>query len=335
MIDKIKYDLTKLAPSSIYRQLPLGRTHADIVASKLSAGKGGVVPERVAGEDAAAAPDINVAHCHGDPERPAAEFSPGKDPALDLRDGLVSPVAYYIRDINGNWQRGVEAFMQIGRLCAEANTHLTTAQKRQLIEALPFGDTAFSKFVRIGTDTRLQTPHIQRLLPVHYTTTYAVTLLTDEELKQAIADNVLHPDMTRAQLQRWRNSHRENPEVAPSHKDAVGDPAVVGLPIGSTRDVDSGALPCMTDDSQENKEELASAPDNAPAREPVAPVAGPLAPSDDIPPFLDRRPLSPEDQRAYDAIKATLNSHVLPSWNRASAVVRERIIAEVLRANPS
>ena len=78
MIDKIKYGLTKLAPSSIYRQLPLGRTHADIVASKLSAGKGGVVPERVAGEGAAAAPDINVAHCHGDPERPAAEFSRGK-----------------------------------------------------------------------------------------------------------------------------------------------------------------------------------------------------------------------------------------------------------------
>ena len=80
MIDKIKYDLTKLAPSSIYRQLPLGRTHADIVASKLSAGKGGVGPESVAGEDAAASPDINVAHCHGGPERPAAEFSPGKDP---------------------------------------------------------------------------------------------------------------------------------------------------------------------------------------------------------------------------------------------------------------
>ena len=246
MIDKIKYGLTKLAPSSIYRQLPLGRTHAaDIVASKLSAGKGGVVPERVGGDFAAAAPDINVAHCHGDPERPAAEFSPGKDPALDLRGQEMSPVAYYIRDINGNWQRGVEAFfMRIGRLCAEANTHLTTAQKRQLIEALPFGDTAFSKFAQIGADIRLYAAHIQRLLPVHYTTTtYAVTLLTDEELKQAIADNVLHPDMTRAQLQRWRNSHRaENAGVAPSHKDAASDPAVISIPIGSTRDVNSGAL---------------------------------------------------------------------------------------------
>ena len=77
MIDKIKYDLTKLAPSSIYRHLPLGRTHADIVASKLSAGKGGVVPESVAGEDAAASPDINVAHATEIPSAPPSIF-PGE-----------------------------------------------------------------------------------------------------------------------------------------------------------------------------------------------------------------------------------------------------------------
>ena len=77
MIDRIKYELTKSAPSSIYRHLPLGRTHADIVASKLSAGKDGVVPERVAGEDAVASPNFDVAHCHGD-AGPAVEFSPGK-----------------------------------------------------------------------------------------------------------------------------------------------------------------------------------------------------------------------------------------------------------------
>jgi hypothetical protein len=101
--------------------------------------------------------------------------------------------------------------------------------------------------------------------------------------------------------------------------------------------VNSGALPAMSDDSQDNKEELASASDNALAPEAVAPVAGSLAspPSGDIPAFLDRRPLAPEDQGAYDAIKAIWNSHVLPLWKGASAVIRERIIAEVIRANPS
>jgi len=313
------------------------RPQADSVPSEHAAGKGGV-PQSVAGEDAAVSPDINVAHCHGGPERPAGEFSPGKDPALDLRDRLMSSVACYVRDINQNWRRGVDTFMNVGRLCAEANARLTTAEKSELMPNLLFGEATFSKFVRIGTDTRLQTPEIQRLLPPHYTTMYAVALLTDEDLQQALAEKVLHPDLTRAQLQRWRNSHRENAGVAPSHKDAACDSAVVGLPIGSTQDaVNSGALPAMSDDSQDNKEELASAPDNAPAPEAVAPAAGPLAPppSDDIPAFLDRRPLAPEDQGAYDAIKATWNSHVLPLWNSASEIVRERIIAEVVRANPS
>ena len=33
-------------------------------------------------------------------ERPAGEFSPGKDD-LDLRDGEASSARYYVRDING------------------------------------------------------------------------------------------------------------------------------------------------------------------------------------------------------------------------------------------
>jgi hypothetical protein len=47
--------------------------------------------------------------------------------------------------------------MSIARLCAEASTRLTTAQKSERLRALPFGDTAFSKLVQIGTDPRLHT----------------------------------------------------------------------------------------------------------------------------------------------------------------------------------
>ena len=71
-------------------------------------------------------------------------FPRGKQP--DVRDG-ASSVAKYVGAINGNWQRGVDAFMNIARLCAKANARLTTAQKSELIHALPFGNTAFSKFV--------------------------------------------------------------------------------------------------------------------------------------------------------------------------------------------
>ena len=54
------------------------RPEADTVASELAAGKDGVVPQSVAGEDATTSPDINLAHCHEGPERPAGEFSPGE-----------------------------------------------------------------------------------------------------------------------------------------------------------------------------------------------------------------------------------------------------------------
>ena len=215
----------------------------------------------------------------------------------------------------------MQEMMAVARLCAEADGHLTTAQKSELIEALPFGAPTFSKLLRIGTDTRLYTPDVQRLLPAHYTITYAVTLLTDEELKLAIADKVIHPDMTRTELLSWRSSHREV---------GAGAGAIEsdgGRPIAPTESpAESGASPfAVSDDSRGNQGQVVVAPEAAPAPEVVATapvVVVPLTPprgDDDIPPFLDRRPLSPDDQRAFDLIMAALND--------VSALVRERVRA--------
>ena len=76
--------------------------------------------------------------------------------------------------------------------------------------------------------------------------------------------------------------------------------------------------------------------EDAPHSTAIEEVAGALpAPNDgEIPAFLDRRPLSVEDQRAFDVIMASWVSHVQPLFNGASAVVRERFIA-ALRANAS
>ena len=65
----------------------------------------------------------------------------------------------------------------------------------------------------------------------------------------------------------------------------------------------------------------------------VAPPKVPQGVGDDIPAFLDRRPLTVDDQRAFDAINAAWISHLQTLWDNASAVVRERFISEVLRAN--
>ena len=171
-VDRTKYDPTKLAVISKFKRLvpPLKagtqvtarQPEADAVASEFDAGKGGVVLQSVAGGDDAASPDVDVRDIHSAAGRPATTgvFSPGNAPDLDLRCGEVSSVSTYASAINGHWQQGVEAFMQIARLCAEADGRLTPAQKSELMPNLPFRRATFSKFCQIGSDTRLYAPDI-------------------------------------------------------------------------------------------------------------------------------------------------------------------------------
>ena len=82
----------------------------------------------------------------------------------------------------------------------------------------------------------------------------------------------------------------------------------------------------MSDDNRD-KEQLAVVPEDAPPEAVATAPAGPLPPppsGEDIPPFLDRRPMSAEDQRVYDMF--------MTAWNIASPVVRQRIKAEVFGA---
>ena len=323
---------TRYASPRFYRSLPVSPKAPAVQHTVANVEGVQLAPQSAAGRDSApSSKDVDVPVTDCGAER-AGDFSPGKnDP--DLRNSEVPSVATYVSAINGEWQRGVDAFMNAARLCAEASERLTIAQKSMLIQGLPFGQTAFSKFVQIGSDARLHAPDIQRLLPPHYTTVYAVTLLTDQELSLAIAEKVICPDMKRDHLQKWRNSRREKVAVAPSPNDLESDTAIADQPTTPTKDaVQSGALPSTKRvDNRTMQEELAAAPKAAPTPEFVATapvVAAPLTPArgeDDVPSFLDRRPLSAEDQRTFDGIMAALKS--------APAVVRERVKAELIRSN--
>jgi hypothetical protein len=319
------------------------RPIAEAIASGLDATNGNSepAPQTTAGEDGRESHGrVRDVKIDGDSmvESKASEFSPGKDPDLS--------VANYASQIGQNWERGVDAFMTIARLCAEANAQLTTAERGALLKQLPFGDSAFSKFVQIGNDHRLNTPELRRLLPPHYTITYAVTLLTDQELQDAITEKVIHPDMRRGELQKWRNLHRElstKGGFAPSPKEAATDSFLASPPTVPAHDESGVVLPALSQQEIQDKfavqDKLALGPmttEDAPHSTAIEEVAGALpAPNDgEIPAFLDRRPLSVEDQRAFDVIMASWVSHVQPLFNGASAVVRERFIA-ALRANAS
>ena len=109
----------------------------------------------------------------------------------------------------------------------------------------------------------------------------------------------------------------------------MSDTAVADLGTTATRDADeNGALSSTRDDNRDDRQ-FSVAPEDlrAPTVAIAAETKGPLTPppgEDDIPAFLDRRPLSLEDQRAFDAIISALNA--------ASPVVRERVRAELVRA---
>ena len=96
----------------------------------------------------------------------------------------------------------------------------------------------------------------------------------------------------------------------------------------------SAKLPSTVSDGTRAKHnDLAPASKDAPTPGAVATGAelpGPSAPppgDDDLPFFLDRRPLSAEHQRVFDAIMAALHS--------APPVVRERVRADLMRERTS
>jgi hypothetical protein len=130
------------------------------------------------------------------------DFSPGKEPPACIAE--ASPVDGYATRIGDGWRRATQGVMDVARVCFEASERLTVSQKKELVQQLPFKEAAFSKLGRIGKDTRLHAPEVERLLPPHYSIVYLLTKLTDDELEAAVKEGVLNPDMKRADLQKWR-----------------------------------------------------------------------------------------------------------------------------------
>jgi hypothetical protein len=145
--------------------------------------------------------------------------SPGKQ--LWIADE-EAPADYAGRIADG-WRRAASGMIELARLCAEADGRLTPAQKRFLVERLPFDRPTFSKLVRVGRDARLRDPSLQALVPPHYTVAYPVSRLTDEELDLAVGEGVIHPGMTRSGLQRWLRARREPRPTTPDDGRPAGD----------------------------------------------------------------------------------------------------------------
>ncbi len=297
-------------------------------------------------------------------ERPSSsEISLGK--CLSPSDE-ASSVAAYAKSIGAIWDRTVTAMMQVACLCADASERLTPDERETLVRNLPFGQTTFSKFVTIGRDERLQAPSVQRLLPPYYTTVYLLTQLCDDDLDRAIDFRALHPDTTRARLQKWLNancsSHSSEETALPANADphpATAQPEessalardnpspdlaqetsmpVVDVPVtaGNADQADSAADQQETTSTLVAYEEGFNRPFSADQAFDAA-VSPSLAPTADAGALSvsDRRLPSLDDQQAFEALKtAWTNDGVLNaiSWARVSTVVQELFIGDILRA---
>ena len=116
---------------------------------------------------------------------------------------LPTSIRSYAERIQGHWRKATASIMEVARLCAEANDRLSPSDKKQLLEAIPFSPPTFSKLAQIGTDRRLQSMRVQKLLPPNYSIMYSVAQLEDADFKTAIKEGIVNPTLKRADLQKW------------------------------------------------------------------------------------------------------------------------------------
>jgi hypothetical protein len=320
-------------------------------------------PQSVASEGGAASPKVVDAWDVDDgTERPDrdCEISPGKD--LDLRDGAGSSegvevpndhgsaerrastngnlsqgkisdsdaITKYVDAIGGNWRRGVEAFLEIGRLCAEADERLDPAQQAELKAKLPFSAPTFSKFKQIGLDARLRKAEIQVFLPAAYTTIYAIACLkNDDDLTAAITEKIINPDMKRGTLEKWwkeREGARQRKadaqdDVAACPVNAVSVAAGNSV-LGVTEPSIPGEVAARTVEAPPPVTATSSEPMHAGAGDVTNPITS-VAPMGDenITSVLDGSSLSADDQAVLDLLNET--------WARASDPVRAQFRARI------
>ena len=124
----------------------------------------------------------------------------------------------YITDmadgIRVGWHKATADIMDVAGRCADAARCLSRTEKEALYPLLPFNRATFSKLVKVGRDGRLKSPVMQRQLPPNYSIIYAVAQLDDDEFEAACEENIICPELKRADLSKWVRERRGEPTRA-------------------------------------------------------------------------------------------------------------------------
>ena len=89
---------------------------------------------------------------------------------------------------------------------ASAKDALSADDFRSLRDRAPITDKVWSKLLQIGLDTRLE--DLKESLPPKWSTIYLIHNLTDEELKDAMDDGAIHPQVSQGTFNRYLKEKR-------------------------------------------------------------------------------------------------------------------------------
>ncbi len=122
----------------------------------------------------------------------------------------------FAEQIQVSWQKRTSSIFAVAEACHEANKQLLGKEKKKLLDELPFSKATFVKLGQIGGDPRLR--GIADHLPASFSIIYEITLLSDEELEQAVESEKIHPKVRRNEIVKLRKMDEQGDESADENK---------------------------------------------------------------------------------------------------------------------
>ena len=139
----------------------------------------------------------------------------------------VLSVEEYAKKIKAAWSKSVTDILETAKLCAEAQEKLTAKERKALKEKLPFGDEAFSMYVKIGSDPWFRGDEIKAKLPASYSSMYELARWSAQLREAAVETGVLYPGATRAKLEQFKEEQTESGSASPPKQKSRQSPAAV------------------------------------------------------------------------------------------------------------
>ena len=130
--------------------------------------------------------------------------------AVRAHEALREPEAY-AGEIRKLWTEASRKFLAIGEYLLQAQKAYKHGSKMQrLQELLPFSYSTANRLMRVAEAVQ-ERRLLREQLPAHYPTAYALTTLSDEELREAERRNLVTPDVQRRQIEEFIREVRQRP----------------------------------------------------------------------------------------------------------------------------